>query len=165
MAKNLFLVRHAKSDWSVSGQKDFERQLNGRGLNDAPKMGRKLYEMGMKPDLIISSPAVRARLTAELIAEQLKYDTDKIVFNEEIYEASVRSLLKVINSIDDKNKTVIIVGHNPTFTYIAESLTKREIGNIPTCGAVQMEFNLNSWKEVSEGTGTLKSYNYPKGLE
>jgi phosphohistidine phosphatase len=165
MAKNLFLVRHAKSDWSVSGQKDFERQLNGRGLNDAPKMGRKLYEMGMKPDLIISSPAVRARLTAELIAEQLKYDTDKIVFNEEIYEASVRSLLKVINSIDDKNQTVIIVGHNPTFTYIAESLTKREIGNIPTCGAVQIEFNLNSWKEVSEGTGTMKSYNYPKGLE
>jgi phosphohistidine phosphatase len=165
MTKNLFLVRHAKSDWSVSGQKDFERQLNGRGLNDAPKMGRKLYEMGMKPDLIISSPAVRARLTAELIAEQLKYDTDKIVFNEEIYEASVRSLLKVINSIDDKNQTVIIVGHNPTFTYIAESLTKREIGNIPTCGAVQIEFNLNSWKEVSEGTGTMKSYNYPKGLE
>jgi phosphohistidine phosphatase len=165
MAKNLFLVRHAKSDWSVSGQKDFERQLNGRGLNDAPKIGRKLYEMGVKPDLIISSPAVRARLTAELIAEQLKYDTDKIVFDEEIYEASVRSLLKVINSIDDKNQTVIIVGHNPTFTYIAESLTKREIGNIPTCGAVQIEFNLNSWKEVSEGTGNLKSFSYPKGLE
>jgi phosphohistidine phosphatase len=164
MIKNLFLVRHAKSDWSVSGQKDFERQLNGRGLSDAPKIGRKLYEMDVKPDLIISSPAERARLTSELVAEQLKYDTDKIVFDPDIYEASVRSLLNVINGIDDKYKNVIIFGHNPTFTYIAESLTKKEIGNIPTCGAVHIEFNIKSWKEASEGTGNLKSFIYPKGL-
>jgi phosphohistidine phosphatase len=165
MVKNLFLIRHAKSDWSVGGQKDFDRELNGRGLNDAPKMGRKLYDIGVKPDLIISSPAQRAKLTAQLIAEQLKYDTDKIAFDPEIYEASVRSLLNVINAIDDRYNNVIIFGHNPTFTYIAESLTKKEIGNIPTCGAVQIEFNIKSWAEVSAGTGNMKSFIYPKGLE
>jgi len=78
--KNLFLVRHAKSDWSISGQKDFDRELNGRGRSDAPKMGRKLYEMEAKPEIIISSPAARAKFTAELIAEQLKFDTEKIIF-------------------------------------------------------------------------------------
>jgi phosphohistidine phosphatase len=164
MVKNLFLVRHAKSDWSVGGQKDFERNLDGRGLHDAPNMGRKLFQMGIKPDLILSSPAERARLTSELVAEQLKYDPDKIVFDDEIYEASVRSLLNVINSLDDKYQNVMIFGHNPTFTYIAEYLTKREIGNIPTCGAVQIEFPIKSWKEVSEGTGDLKFFIYPKGL-
>jgi phosphohistidine phosphatase len=165
MVKNLFLVRHAKSDWSVGGQKDFDRALNGRGLSDAPKMGRKLYDLGVKPDLIMSSPAERAKLTSQLIAEQLKYDPDKIAFDPEIYEASVRSLLNVINAIDDRYNNVIIFGHNPTFTYIAESLTKKEIGNIPTCGAVHIEFNIKSWKEVSAGTGNMKSFTYPKGLE
>src|SRR4051812_23133061 len=105
--KNLFLVRHAKSDWSISGQKDFDRELNGRGRSDAPKMGRKLYEMEAKPEIIISSPAARAKFTAELISEQLKFDTEKIIYNEDIYEASVRTLLGVINDIEAKYNRVM----------------------------------------------------------
>jgi phosphohistidine phosphatase len=160
--KNLFLVRHAKSDWSISGQKDFDRELNGRGRSDAPKMGRKLYEMEAKPDIIISSPAARAKFTAELISEQLKFDTNKIIFNEDIYEASVRTLLGVINGIEDKYNSVMLFGHNPGLTYLAEALTKKEIGNIPTCGIVHIEFSVDSWKEVSGGTGDLKFFIYPK---
>jgi phosphohistidine phosphatase len=160
--KNLFLVRHGKSDWSVSGQKDFDRELNGRGRSDAPKMGRKLYEMEARPDIIISSPAARARLTAEFVCEQLKYDPEKILYNEDIYEASVRTLLGVINGIEDKYSRVMIFGHNPGFTFLAEYLTKKEIGNIPTCGVVNIEFDLDSWKEVSGGNGELKSFIYPK---
>jgi phosphohistidine phosphatase len=160
--KNLFLVRHGKSDWSVSGQKDFDRELNGRGRSDAPKMGRKLYEMEARPDIIISSPAARARLTAELVCEQLKSDPEKILYNEDIYEASVRTLLGVINGIEDKYSRVMIFGHNPGFTFLAEYLTKKEIGNIPTCGVVNIEFDLASWKEVSGGNGELKAFIYPK---
>jgi phosphohistidine phosphatase len=164
MVKNLFLVRHAKSDWSVSGQKDFDRELNGRGMADAPRVGRKLNELQVKPDLIMSSPAARAKLTAELIAEQLSYDPEKIIFEGEIYEASVRSLLSVINNLPDEYNSVILVGHNPTFTYIAESLTKKNIDNIPTCGIVNIEFDISSWKEVSGDMGTLKWFIYPKML-
>ncbi|MFL5730504.1 MAG: SixA phosphatase family protein [Cytophagaceae bacterium] len=163
--KNLFLVRHAKSDWSVPGQKDFDRELNGRGRSDAPKMGRKLYELESKPDLIIASPAIRARFTAELICEQLKFDTERIIYTEDIYEASVRTLMSVINGVEDKYSRVMIFGHNPGFTYLAEYLTKKEIGNIPTCGMVNIEFDVDSWKEVSEGTGELKNFIYPKKLE
>ena len=162
MVKNLFLVRHAKSDWSIPGQKDFDRELNARGSNDAPRMGRKLYELDVRPDLIISSPAARAKYTAEFIAEQLRYDTEKIILNDEVYEASVRSLLAVINDIPDDYHRVIIVGHNPTFTYIAENLTKKNIDNIPTCGVVNIEFQIDSWKEVSGDMGTLKWFIYPK---
>jgi phosphohistidine phosphatase len=162
MVKNLFLVRHAKSDWSVPGQKEFDRELNGRGISDAPRMGKKLYEMDVRPELIISSPALRAKLTAEFICEQLRYDTEKIIFNEEIYEASVRSLLAVINDLPDEYNKVMIFGHNPGFTDLAEHLTKTPIGNIPTCGAVSIEFQVDSWKEVSGETSILKWFIYPK---
>jgi phosphohistidine phosphatase len=162
MAKKLFLVRHAKSDWSISGQKDIDRELNVRGMNDAPRMGRKLRELNVKPDLIISSPANRAKHTAEFIAEQLQYDTDKILLHQEIYEASVRSLLGVINDLPDNCNIVMIVGHNPTFTYIGEYLTKQNLDNVPTCGVVHIEFEIDSWKEVSEGNGILKMFIYPK---
>jgi phosphohistidine phosphatase len=162
MGKNLFLVRHAKSDWSQPGQKDFDRDLNARGRLDAPRMGRKLFEMDVKPDLIISSPAERAKLTAEFIAEQLRYDTEKIEWNEEVYEASVRSLLSVINQIDDSIHKAMVVGHNPTFTYIAEYLTKKPFENIPTCGIVHIEFEVGSWKEIAGDLGNLKWFIYPK---
>jgi phosphohistidine phosphatase len=164
MAKTLIFMRHAKSDWSVPGQKDFDRELNSRGLSDAPRMGRRLFEIGVKPDLIISSPALRAKLTAEMVAEQLKYDTDRIQWDEEIYESSVRTLLGVVNRLDDKLNTVIIFGHNPTHTYLSEYLTKEVIGNIPTAGAICIEFAFDSWKLVSEGTGKMKWFEYPKGL-
>ena len=162
MSKSLFLVRHAKSDWSDPGQKDFDRELNSRGVIDAPKMGRKLFDMGVKPDIILCSPALRAKLTCEYVTEQLKFDEDKIVYDEEIYEASTRSLLNVINNIDDKYQSAMLFGHNPTFTYIAENFTKESLGNIPTCGVVQIDFELDSWKEVSGETGKLKFFIYPK---
>jgi phosphohistidine phosphatase len=164
MAKTLIFMRHAKSDWSVPGQKDFDRTLNNRGLGDAPRMGRRLLEIGVKPDLVLSSPAIRAKTTAESVAEQLGYDIDSIVYEDEIYESSVRTLLKVVNSLDDKYNCVIIFGHNPTHTYLAEYLTKEAIGNIPTAGAVCINFEFDSWKLVSEATGKMQWFEYPKLL-
>ena len=162
MQKNLYFLRHAKSDWSVTGQKDFDRELNQRGKTDAPKMGRKLFELSVSPEIIYASPAERTKITSELVAEQLHYNTEHIIFEEQLYEASVRSLLNFINSLDDKYSKVMLVGHNPTLTYLAESLAKAELGNIPTCGAVNIQFDIDSWKEVSQGIGELKWFVYPK---
>lgn len=162
MGKTLYMVRHAKSDWSVPGQKDIDRELNIRGRNDAPRMGRKLYDMQVKPDLMVSSPAERAKLTALYIAEQLKYDIESIKYDEEVYEASVRSLLGVINSFEDKYEKIMLFGHNPAFTYLAEYLTKKAFENIPTCGVVEIYFEVNTWKEVSGDIGELKMFIYPK---
>ncbi len=164
MSKTLIFMRHAKSDWSIPGQKDFDRTLNNRGLGDAPRMGRRLLEIGVKPDLVLSSPAIRAKTTAESVAEQLGYDIDSIVYEDEIYESSVRTLLKVVNDLDDKYNCVLIFGHNPTHTYLAEYLTKEAIGNIPTAGAVCINFEFDSWKLVSEATGKMQWFEYPKKM-
>jgi len=165
MPKTLIFMRHAKSDWSVVGQKDFDRPLNNRGLSDAPRMGRKLQTIGLKPDLILSSPAIRAKNTAEYVAEQLHYPLESIEFNEEIYESSARTLLQIINNIGDKYQTVLLFGHNPTFTYLAEYLTKEDIGNIPTAGAISIHFEFDSWTLVSEGTGKMNWFEYPKKIQ
>lgn len=162
MGKTLILIRHAKSDWSESGQRDFDRELNHRGHSDAPRMGAKLFEMDLKPDLIVSSPARRTTLTAEYICEQIHYPFEQVHFEEDIYEASVRTLLKVVNELDNTYNTVIIVGHNPGFSYLAEYLTGSEIGNIPTCGIVELNIELDKWAMVSQNTAQLKSFIYPK---
>lgn len=162
MSKNIILVRHAKSDWSNPGQKDFDRMLNQRGLVDAPRMGNELAKLNLNPTLIISSPAARTKATAEYIAEQLKYDTDTIEFIEDLYEASSRNVLSAINQLDNRHETVLICGHNPTFTHIAEYFTKEDIGNIPTCGMVHISFDVDDWTKISDQTGTLKSFIFPK---
>ena len=162
MIKNIILVRHAKSDWSVAGQRDFDRTLNDRGHMDAPRMGIKFKDRGIMPDILISSPALRAKLTAEYFAEQLKYDFEKIVWNEDIYDASIRVLLNEISLFDDNWNTVMIFGHNPGLSYLAEYITKEEIGEIPTCSVMSIEFTIDSWKEVSQGMGKISFYDYPK---
>ncbi len=162
MSKTIYLIRHAKSDWSIPGQPDFNRTLNHRGQSDAPLMGKVLKELQVSPELILSSPAERARRTAEFISEQLKYPIEKIKFEDEIYEASPRTLLRLINNLDNELSNVAIFGHNPTFTYLAEFLCKAELGNIPTSGAVKIQFDLDDWAAVSEGTGELRWFEYPK---
>jgi phosphohistidine phosphatase len=161
MLHKLYLLRHAKSDWSVPGQKDIDRVLSTRGLNDTPRIGRKLYDMELMPDLIICSSSQRTRQTAELICEQLKFDQETIVFNQDIYEASMRTLFNTISAIDSQYKSVMMIGHNPGFTYLAEYLTNEIIDNMPTCSVVCIEFDINSWEEVSGGLGTLKWFVRP----
>lgn len=165
MEKNIYFLRHAKSDWSIPGQKDIDRELNQRGKTDAPKMGRRLLELNVNPQVIYASPAYRTKITAELVAEQIHYNPDDIVCAEELYEASVRSMLNFINALDDKYSRVMLIGHNPTLTYLAESLAKAELGNIPTCGVVNIVFDIDSWQEVSQGIGHLKWFIYPKDDE
>lgn len=161
MSKKLILVRHAKSDHSVVGQKDFDRELNAEGHRIAPRMGNRFAQKNIPFDAIISSPAIRAKSTAEYFAEQLKYDFDKIIFNENIYEASVRALLQEISEIDDSLNTVLLFGHNPGFSYLAESLTKSEIGDMPTCAIVIIDFKMRSWKDIVAANGTLIDFDYP----
>ncbi len=128
-------------------------------------MGRHLKDLKILPEIIISSPAARARQSAELIAEQLDYDVGKIHLNDEIYDASVRTLLQVVNQLKDDWAQVMMVGHNPTVTYLAEYITGAEIGNIETCGIVLIQFEVKNWIDVDANTGKFKQYLYPDLLE
>jgi phosphohistidine phosphatase len=163
MAKQLLLVRHGKSDWGNLDLKDFDRPLNKRGKENAPEMAERLVNKGFKFDLIVSSPAKRAKSTAKFFAEA--YTVDHIQFEESIYEASSNTLLKVINGFNDGAKTVIMFGHNPGLTDLANELTEADIYNIPTAGMVLISFPFDSWEIVSKGTGEMVFFDYPKNSD
>lgn len=161
--KTLFLIRHAKSDWSDDSVKDHDRTLNSRGFRVAPKMAMFLKESEISFDKIFSSSAIRAKTTAEFIAERIN---DENILEEmpELYMATSRQLLNIVNQLDDSFEKVALVGHNPDFTYFAEYLTNEAIGHLPTCGIVQIEFDLDSWTQVSQNLGKLKNLFIPEEL-
>lgn len=165
MARELTLVRHAKSSWAKSSwndvsSSDFDRSLNARGLKNAPEMGKRLRDANYQVDVIISSPALRAITTAELIASELEYKN--LQLRDEIYEAGVNTLLYLISSLDEKCRKVMLVGHNPGFTMLCNYLCDANIDNMPTCSIAQIQFAVNSWQDVGEHSGELLHFDYPK---
>lgn len=162
MAKNLIVVRHAKSDWGNLGLKDFDRPLNPRGLSIAPEMGKRLYQKNILPDAIVSSPALRAITTAELIANEIGLPANKITLNPNIYEANELQLLSVVNKFDSEFNLVALFGHNSGLTDFVNYLTNSNIYNLPSCGMVLITFDTDDWATVSGATGELVWYDYPK---
>ena len=161
MKRFLILVRHAKSRESEPGQKDLDRELTESGYQQASRLGRYLYLKDLIPEKIFTSHAKRALDTAQLIGEQLKLDPVQIERNEELYEASVRTLLSQIHGLDPLLKSVIIIGHNPAITHLCEHLSKDEIGNLPSGSMAFLSFvNLN-WDELDKGTGFLEEIKFP----
>jgi len=158
--KKLFIIRHAKSDWSDLTLRDFARPLNKRGFKNAPFMGKQLKKLEVNPDLIISSPALRAITTAKLISKEINY-TKEIQTDENIYEASLHALLDILNKLDDKNEQVFLVGHNPSLSFLVETLSGLDT-DIPTCAVVQIDFDTDTWENISLKNSTLVSYDYPK---
>ena len=163
MAKQLLLVRHGKSDWGNADLKDFDRPLNKRGKENAPEMAERLLRRDFKLDLMVSSPAKRAKSTAKYFAEA--YGVEHITYEESIYEANTTALLKVVNGLNDDADTVIMFGHNPGFTDFTNELSDTDIYNIPTAGMVLVSFPFESWKMVSRGTGELVFFDYPKNSD
>ncbi|MBC7653137.1 MAG: histidine phosphatase family protein [Oligoflexus sp.] len=164
MSKQLLIVRHAKSDWNDASLSDFNRPLNNRGLKDAPIIGDNLLKNSYYPDLVISSPALRALSTCKIVCKQLGIDQSKIETNSNMYEASYQQLLKIINGIDNDFDKVAIFGHNNGVTDLTVYLTDADIFNIPTSGSVLISFPFDDWKMVSKGTGKIVFYEYPKNL-
>jgi phosphohistidine phosphatase len=155
MKKILILVRHAKTKPAENGQKDFERELMAEGVKDASLIGRHFFKKNIEADKIVSSPAIRAANTAQLLAEQMRYDLSSIDYDETIYEASVRNLLNVINNFLSDWQTTLLVGHNPAISYLAEYLSGDGIDDIVSCGVVKIEFDGLQWNEISQGSGKV----------
>jgi phosphohistidine phosphatase len=160
--KRLLLCRHAKSSWHEATQSDIERPLNKRGERDAPEMGRRLAHLGIQPDLILTSPAVRAETTAAYLAAELGYPRERLEVQTGLYAATVPSLLTLLQQQEPQCTTLLLVGHNPECTALANMLGALHIENIPTCGIVALEFAVSSWRELAAGTGTLLFFDFPK---
>lgn len=161
--KILYLIRHAKSSWADPSQNDFDRPLNNRGRIDAPRMAKRLKEKGIHPDLLLSSPAERAFATCKLMAEVLRCPDGLVTTERRLYHATPDELKSIVKGLDDASDEVMIFSHNPGLTDFANCLNKKTFTeNIPTCGVVAMEFNIDSWKDVIWGAGKLVFFDFPK---
>jgi phosphohistidine phosphatase len=164
--KILILVRHAKSSWKDPSLVDFDRPLNKRGKRNAPFMGQKLKERKIMPDLLLSSPAKRARKTAIAVAKALDYPPKKIMFLDKMYHASARYLFDLLKNLDDENETVMLFGHNPSLNDFADMMLKRNpIYNIPTTGVCCIRFDVNQWQKIKEGKGEFVFFDFPRRYE
>ncbi len=160
--KKLLIVRHAKSDWGNEVIDDFYRPLNNRGHENAPEMARRLLKKGQVPEKLMSSPAVRAFTTAQYFAAVFNYDADEITLNKNIYEAAVPDLLKVINGFSEQHDFIALFGHNNGVSDLVSYLTDTNIGSLPTCSTIIIEFATDKWNEITSGTGKIIHHDYPK---
>ena len=160
--KTLTLVRHAKSSWKDTSLPDRDRPLNKRGKRDAPEMGRRIADAGIRPSLIVSSPAVRAWATAKVIADQIGYPREFLQRDSALYLASVNGILDVIVSQDGGFNNLMLVGHNPGFTDFANYLVPGLTNNIPTAGVVCVELDTDDWSLYDKPDVNLVLYDFPK---
>jgi phosphohistidine phosphatase len=161
--KRLTLLRHAKSSWADDRLADQDRPLSKRGFADAPVMAERLVARGLKPELILSSPAERARQTAEFVASAFRPSSPAIRQDPAIYLATPGELLRVLAAVSDQINELVLVGHNPGMTELANlMLPDLALTNLPTAGAVAIDCDTDSWREIDAAGFSLRFYDYPK---
>lgn len=160
--KTLLLLRHGKSSWDDPGLPDASRPLADRGRRAAPKMGRWLRAEGLVPALVVSSPAVRARSTALLVAEAADFE-GSILFDARIYEASADTLLEVVRGLPDAAGSALLVGHNPGLEALVSAFAGHD-EHLPTAAVAQLELPVARWAEVGLGRGRVVGLWRPKAL-
>jgi phosphohistidine phosphatase len=164
--KQLILLRHAKSSWKTDALDDIDRPLSERGNRDAPRMGMRLLARRARPALVLASPATRAQRTAKLVTRALGHRAELIKTEEALYLATPASVLAVVAGQDDAHDCLLVVGHNPGLTDLANRLLPDlELDNLPTAGVVAIDLATTSWKDVGEAPARLAYYDYPKNPE
>jgi len=160
--KTLTIFRHAKSSWDDPDLADRERPLNKRGERDAPVMGERLKSAGIRPSLVLVSPAKRAWHTARIVAREISYPLEFLQREPGLYHAGVNKLLDVIGAQDIGFNSIMIIGHNPGLTDLANELLPRLTANIPTAGFVSIAMDTDDWDLRSRQSAELVEYDYPK---
>lgn len=160
--KTLTLVRHAKSSWQENGLGDKERPLNERGERDAPLMGRRIVAAGIRPSLIICSPATRAWSTAKILAQEISYPIEFLQREDDLYLASLDEILDVLLAQDAEFNNLMMVAHNPGLTAFANYLVPGISANLPTAGVVSVSFEQDDWNLHARPQVDLITYDYPK---
>ena len=160
--KIVTLLRHAKSSWKDTGLTDYDRPLNKRGEHDASMMAARIQQAGIRPSLILSSPAVRVWATAKEMARQLAYPIEFLQRDERLYHAGLQRIIDVLSRQDDSFNSIMIVGHNPGLTEFANYLVPGLTHNIPTSGVVSVQVDTEDWNLDTVKNAELVLYDYPK---
>ena len=164
--KTILLMRHAKAEPGVPGQKDFDRCLAARGDEDALRMGRALAKLGDVPDAIVSSPAARARQTAEAAARAMKF-AGTIRFESALYDAPGDAWLAALRALPASVVSVLVVAHSPGIAEVAALLTGAAPGafDVPTGAVIAFDGAVKRWRELGEGGASLRWFLRPKLVE
>ena len=152
--KEILLLRHAKSDWNADYSDDHDRPLSKRGVKAAKMIGQVLTASGQMPEIIISSSAVRAKDTAQLAASEGKWDVEHIV-SETLYHADIDELLCIVQNVDESFNRIMIVSHEPTISAAASRLIGGGLFRFPTAAIARIDFNTESWLNISSMNGQL----------
>lgn len=160
--KVLHIVRHGKSSWDFENISDIDRPLSPRGINNAYLMSKKLSERKVVPDLFVTSPANRALYTAIIFARVLKFPYDRIQISDSLYMGYSEDLVELIREQDPSVSNLLVFGHNPAFTSLANQLMDHYLDNIPTAGIVSLTYELDSWEQVGKTAPVKDFFDYPK---
>jgi phosphohistidine phosphatase len=161
--KTLLIIRHAKSSWDDASVSDFDRPLNDRGKRDAPAMAKRLIKAGIAIDRFVSSPAKRARQTAELFVREYDGKGNTIRFIPELYHATQPVFEAVVDNLGDDDDTVAIFSHNPGITVFVNSLTNAvQLDNMPTCAVFVVNSDVKHWKDFRSSGPRFRFLDYPK---
>jgi len=160
--KTLYLVRHGKSSWGYENVSDMDRPLKNRGIRDAYEMSSRLINRGVLPDLMISSPAIRALHSCVIFASELKYPFNRIRIEEILYFSEESMIMNFIREISDAVSTMLVFGHNPIISNIANMFFKNQVEYIPTTGIAKFIFKTNSWSKISKQNLIEEWYDTPK---
>lgn len=164
MSLYLYLLRHAESVEKQGGQHDRDRDLTQKGVREATLIGSYLHKENTEFDAVFCSTALRAKATCVIVSDVMKIENERIDESDSLYEASTRTFFEFIMQLDPHIKRVLCVGHNPVISYLAESLTKSEMGEMPPAGLAVIKFSNEVWKDIVPGEGELQNYIYPKML-
>ena len=160
--KYLLLVRHAKSSWEAADISDFDRTLNERGKRDAPEMARRLVSRAITINAFVSSPAKRAKKTAELFAEEMGAHKKDIMFVDALYHPAPSAFFAAIAGMDDVLQCVAVFSHNPGITDFVNMLSTVRTDNMPTSGVYAVKVDIPSWKDFEKAKKEFWFYDYPK---
>lgn len=138
--------------------RDFDRPLSANGHRDATHIGMHLSDQQIIPDVFLCSTALRTRETAEAITNQIKFEDNRVQFQDELYEPSVREMMRIINELPSEANSVVVVSHNPAITYLGEYLSGAAIGNMSPASLVEIEFEIKDWSEIIQGSGIFKNH-------
>jgi len=161
--RTLYLLRHAKSSWKDANLADFDRPLSGRGRRACETVGMFLKDKEITFDLVVSSPAVRARQTTDLLLRAAKMRPE-LRFDERIYEATTTRLLEIVSQFENEHKAVLLVGHNPGMQELLSLLTGQS-EEYPTAALTKIAFKNLKWSEVGNKKGSLEWLVTPKELD
>ena len=161
--KSVILFRHGKSDWDAVYNTDHNRPLAKRGIKAAKRMGKYLADLDQMPDLVISSPAVRAKTTVQLAMETGEWSSE-FKLDRSIYGGSSGTLLDLLYNINDSMGVACLVGHEPTFSSFISNCTNSGWIRFPTASMARLDFEVSAWKEIRFGQGTLAWLTRPKEL-